>query len=116
IAGYGDEETAGGDRPETVRHSYLGKAPDASDGFDKDAYELVGAKGDRVTAMRKGRGLLLCAKPNELYRISGFGRAYPGWQYATEGVHNTAGFGVENPLALDHAAGCWYGVGRQGAC
>lgn len=114
IAGYGDEEAGTGDDPALVRHSYLGKAPDAADGFDKDAYNTIGAKGDRVTAMRKGQGILLVAKPNELYRISGFGRAYPGWQYAVEGVHNSNGFGVENPLALDHAEGLWYGIGKQG--
>jgi hypothetical protein len=114
VAGYGDEETGAGDDPALVRHSFLGKDPAASDGFDKDAYNTIGAKGDRVTAMKKGRGLLLIAKANELYRLSGFGRAYPGWQYQVDGVANTEGFGVENPLALEHAEGWWFGVGKQG--
>lgn len=114
IAGYGNEETNEGDHPETVRHSFLGKRPDAADGFDKDAYNVIGAQGERVTAMKKGRGLLLMAKPTELYRLSGFGRAYPGWQYQVEPIFNTDGFGVSNALALEHAEGWWYGVGKQG--
>lgn len=112
IAGYGDEGDK--DRPEIVRHSFLAKSPDAADGFDKDAYLLLGAKGQRVTALRKGRGLLLAAKDNEFYRITGFGRAYPGWQYQVESVQNTQGLGVSNPLALIFAEGYWYGIGAQG--
>ena len=117
IAGYGTEDASDEDRPEMVRHSFLGTSPDSTGtpkGFDKDAYVLLGAKGQRVTAMRKGRGLLVAAKANELYRISGFGRAYPGWQYQVEMIHNTHGFGVSNPHALVHAEGFWYGVGKQG--
>lgn len=114
IAGYGDEETGTGDDPALVRHSFLGQAPDAAAGFDKDAYNTIGSKGDRVTAMKKGRGLLVIAKANELYRVTGAGRAYPGWQYQVEGVHNTLGVGVENPLALEHAEGYWFGIGKQG--
>ena len=114
IAGYDNEESGMGDDPALVRHSFLAKAPDAADGFDKDAYNTIGAAGDRVTAMRKGRGLLLIAKANELFRVSGFGRAYPGWQYQVEGVLNTHGFGVENPLAFEHAEGYWYGIGKEG--
>jgi hypothetical protein len=112
VAGYGDEGDK--DRPEIVRHNFLAKSPDAADGFDKDAYLLLGAKGQRVTALRKGRGLLLAAKANELYRITGFGRAYPGWQYTVENVQNTLGLGISNPHALAFAEGYWYGIGVQG--
>jgi len=120
IAGYGDEVAS--DSPELVRHSFLGIAPsnsiaggDASDGFDKLAYNILGAKGQRVTAMKQGRGFLLVAKADELYRISGAGRAYPGWQYATEMVMNTSGMGCSNPYALCFAEGYWYGLGAAGA-
>jgi len=112
LAGYGDEGDK--DRPEILRHSFLAKSPDAADGFNQDAYLLLGAKGQRVTALRKGRGLLLAAKDNEFYRITGFGRAYPGWQYQVESVQNTPGLGVSNPLALTFAEGFWYGIGAQG--
>lgn len=112
IAGYGDDSV--GDRPEMVRHSYLGKSPDAADGFDADAWIMIGAKGQRVTAMKKGNNLLLIAKDNELYRVSGYGRAYPGWQYQVEKVIQTLGLGVSNPYALEFAEGYWYGIGAQG--
>jgi len=119
IAGYGDE--TGPDSPEYLRHSFLGRAPSSSvalgdgfDGFDKDAWVIVGAKGQRITAMKQGRGYLLVAKANELYRVSGAGRAYPGWQYAIEKVDNTSGMGVANPAALCYAEGYWYGIGAAG--
>lgn len=112
LAGYGDEGDK--DRPEMLRHSFLAKSPDAADGFDANAYLLLGAKGQRVTALRKGRGLLLAAKNNEFYRITGFGRAYPGWQYTVENVQNTLGLGVSNPNGLVFAEGHWYGIGTQG--
>lgn len=112
LAGYGDEGDK--DRPEMLRHSFLAKSPDDADGFDQDAFLLLGAKGQRVTGLRKGRGLLLAAKDNEFYRITGFGRAYPGWQYQVENIQNTTGLGVSNPLALTFAEGFWYGVGAQG--
>jgi len=121
IAGYGDEAASNQDRPEYLRHSFLGRSPsmslalgDVADGFDKDAWNIIGAKGQRITAMKQGRGLLLVAKANELYRISGAGRAYPGWQYATEMVMNTSGFGCANPNALCFAEGYWYGIGAAG--
>lgn len=114
IAGYGDEEAGASDDPALVRHSFLGRDPGSGTGFDKDAYNTIGAKGDRVTAMRKGRGLLLIAKTNELHRLEGAGRALPGWQYAVKGVDNTQGMGVENPFALEYAEGMWYGIGKQG--
>jgi hypothetical protein len=121
IAGYGSEAAGDADRPEVLRHSFLGVAPsnslalgDISDGFDKNAYNLIGAKGQRITGLKQGRGYLLAAKANELYRISGAGRAYPGWQYAVEMVMNTSGLGVANPNALCFAEGYWYGIGAAG--
>ena len=114
VAGYDNEETGYDDDPALVRHSFLAKDPAAADGFDKDAYNTIGAQGDRVTGMKKGRGMLLVAKANELYRVTGFGRAYPGWQYAVEGISNTFGFGVANPLAFEHAEGWWFGIGKEG--
>jgi hypothetical protein len=121
IAGYGSEGPGDQDRPELLRHSFLGVAPsnslalgDISDGFDKNAYNIIGAKGQRVTGMKQGRGYLLVAKANELYRISGAGRAYPGWQYSVEKIENTSGFGVANPNALCFAEGFWYGIGAAG--
>lgn len=121
IAGYGSEGAGDADRPEVLRHSFLGVAPsnslalgDISDGFDKNAYNLIGAKGQRITGLKQGRGYLLAAKANELYRISGAGRAYPGWQYAVEMVMNTSGMGVANPNALCFAEGYWYGIGAAG--
>lgn len=115
IAGYGDEGGGGADDdPALVRHSFLGQDPGGANGFNKDAYNTIGAKGDRVTAMKKGRGLLLIAKANELYRLEGAGRGYPGWQYQVQGVSNTQGLGVENAFALEHAEDLWFGIGKQG--
>jgi hypothetical protein len=119
IAGYDDnaEEEA------MVRHSYLGRdpafstfnaVPDAVDGFDRDAWAIIGAKGSRVTAMVPGNNILLVAKTNELYRISGTGRAAAGWQYSIAKLENTEGFGATNPYALCFAEGKWYGVGEVG--
>lgn len=121
IAGYGDESSGNADRPEYLRHSFLGVAPsnsialgDISDGFDANAFALLGAKGQRITAMKQGRGYLLVAKANELYRVSGSGRAYPGFQYVVEMVMNTSGMGCSNPYALTFAEGYWYGMGAAG--
>lgn len=128
IAGY-ENKALGVDAPATVRHSYLGISPEAVGGFDPLAYEYIGAKGQRVTGMKKGRGLLLVAKPNELYRITGFGVAKPGWTFTTEMIQNTQGLGVSNPYALCYAGaggygmgsgyrydpkGYWYGIGEAG--
>lgn len=112
VAGYGTEDDK--DRPEYLRHSFLGKSPDASDGFDADAWNLIGSKGQRITALRKGRGLLLVAKNNEFYRVSGFGRAYAGWQYQVEPMSDTSGLGITNPKALIFAEGFWWGVSASG--
>jgi hypothetical protein len=114
IAGYGTEDAGDLDRPEYLRHSFLGKSPDAADGFDLNAWLLLGAKGQRITALRKGRGLLIAAKENEFYRISGFGRAYAGWQYQVDQLDNTQGLGIVNPKALEFAEGYWWGVSSQG--
>ncbi len=112
IAGYGDEGSK--DRPEYLRHSFLGKDPGASDGFDALAFNLIGSKGQRITALRKGRGLLLVAKEDEFYRVSGFGKANVGWQFQVEPVDNTQGLGITNPKALIFAEGLWWGVSSQG--
>lgn len=112
IAGYGDATVA--DAPAMVRHSFLGTSPDSATGFNKDAYNIIGASGQRVTGLKKGNGLLLIAKASELYRVTGFGRAYPGWQYQVDLVTQTLGLGVANPYALCFAEGYWYGLGAQG--
>lgn len=112
-AGY-DNATLSDDAPHMVRHSLLGTAPDAAGGFDADAYLVLGARGQRVTGLKKGRGLLLAAKAGEMFRISGFGRGLPGWQFQVEQVNNTLGMGVSNPLALTFAGDYWYGLGESG--
>ena len=114
IAGYGSEDVGDLDRPEMLRHSFLGRSPDAANGFDTLAFNLIGAKGQRITALRKGRGLLLVAKENEFYRVSGFGKAFAGWQYQVEQVENTEALGITNPKALTFAEGFWFGVSASG--
>lgn len=118
VAGY-ESKTLGVEAPALLRHSYLGVSPEAAGGFDTLAYLIVGAKGQRITGLKKGRGLLLVAKANELYRVSGFGVAKPGWTFAIEQVENTQGLGVANPYALCYAggngdSGYWYGIGESG--
>ena len=114
VAGYDDAAA----EPAIVRHSFLGRSPDdvtaGAQGFDPRAWNIIGAKGQAVTAMKAGNNFLLIAKANELYRVSGFGRAYPGWQYQVERVIQTQGLGVANPFALEFAEGYWYGIGAQG--
>ncbi len=118
MAGYGSEDANDADRPELLRHSFLGRSPDdetaSAEGFNTLAFNIIGAKGQRITALRKGRSILLVAKENEFYRVSGFGRAYDGWQYQVEKVDNTDGFGIANPKALTFAEGWWWGIGAQG--
>ena len=97
-----------------LRHSLLGTSPELSTGFDKDAYAIIGSKGQRITAGCPGRTVALVAKANELYRISGTGRGLPGWQYTIQQVENTQGYGCSNPYALCFAEGYWYGVGEAG--
>jgi len=113
VAGY-ENMTLSADAPATLRHSYLGISPEAAGGFDPLAYNYIGAKGQRITGLKKGRGLMLVAKANELYRVTGFGIAKPGWTFAVEMVQNTQGLGVSNPYALTYAGGYWYGIGEGG--
>lgn len=113
VGGYGDELS--GDVPNMVRHSFLGQDPaDPVSGFNDLAYNHLGADGVPVVAAKKGRGLLLVFKPNEIYRVTGFGNAYPGWQYQVELVNNTFGYGVSNPWAVTFAEDYWYGWGQNG--
>lgn len=113
VAGYGDESNQ--DAPQRVRHSFLGQDPsDPVNGFDGLAYNDIGATGIPVKAMVKGRGILLVVKDNEMWRITGFGNAQPGWQYQVEMVNNTFGYGVSNPWALCFAEDYWYGWGNNG--
>ena len=112
VAGY--DSAAGGEERAMLRHSYLGVDPAASNGFDKDAYAIIGSKGQRITALSPGRQVLLVAKANELYRVTGTGRGLPGWQYTIQQVENTQGVGVSNPYALCFAEGYWWGVGEAG--
>ena len=114
IAGYGTEDVGDLDRPEMLRHSFLGRSPDAANGFDANAFNLIGAKGQRITALRKGRGLLLVAKENEFYRVTGFGRAFAGWQYQVELMDNTQSLGITNPKALAFAEGFFWGISASG--
>jgi hypothetical protein len=100
--------------PAMVRHSFLGVSPDAANGFDKDAYNTIGARGEYVTSMVPGTNALLIAKENELYRLTGFGRAVSGWQYTVTPLDNTAGVGVKWPRAMTYAEGLWYGIGDAG--
>lgn len=100
--------------PAMVRHSFLGKPPENADGFDPEAYATIGAAGEFITAMVPGRSILLIAKENELYRLSGFGRALEGWQYAVQPIENTDYVGVKHPGAMCFAEGYWYGVGESG--
>lgn len=112
IAGYDSE--AGGQEPAMLRHSFLGKDPSASDGFDRDAYALIGAKGVAITAMVPGNSILLVAKESELYRITGTPKAFEGWHFGIAPLDNTLGLGATNPHALCHAAGWFYGIGSAG--
>lgn len=112
IAGY--DSAAEPDSPAIVRHSFLGKDPAAADGFDALAWNIVGAKGQRVSGMKKGKNILILAKENELYRLSGNGRAREGWQYAVDRVTDSQGHGAANPLALSFRDPYWYGIGQAG--
>lgn len=112
VAGYDSE--AADPAPHLVRHSFLGVDPGTLPGFDPDAYALFGAQGQPVRAMAPGNTLLMAAKENELYRITGSGRALPGWQFAYQQLDNTLGLGVAHAHALCHVLGKWYGSGRGG--
>lgn len=112
VAGYDSE--AADPAPHMVRHSFLGVDPGTLAGFDADAYAIFGAQGQPVRAMTPGNTILMAAKENELYRITGAGRALPGWQFAYQQLDNTLGLGVANAHALCHVLGRWYGSGRGG--
>ena len=115
VSGYDSESApSSGNAPHLIRHSLLGTDPAASGGFDPNAYLILGSKGQYVRAMKAGRTVMMAAKDNELFLISGSGRALPGWQYQVQPVGNTIGAGCTNPYALDHAFGMWYGLGRTG--
>lgn len=114
VAGYDSEAVGAGRAPHLVRHSFLGVKPSLANGFDKDAYNTIGSQGLAVRAMCPGKTVLLIAKDNELHKLTGSGKALPGWQYAVQQVDNSKGFGVANPYALCHRAGLWYGVGQAG--
>jgi len=112
VAGWQDEVTTF--EPAVLRHSFLGVDPVAAGGFDADAFLLVGAKGQAITALAAGNNILLVAKEHELYRVTGSGRGVAGWQYPISALDNTLGLGCANPYALAHAEGFWYGIGRAG--
>lgn len=112
VAGWQDEVSTF--EPAVLRHSFLGVDPVSASGFDPDAFLLVGAKGQAITALSPGNNILLVAKEHELYRITGAGRAVAGWQYPIAPLDNTLGLGCTNPYAVAHAAGFWYGIGRSG--
>lgn len=112
IAGYGSE--AGADDPALLRHSFLGKDPGAADGFEPLSWVLVGSKGQPITALKAGDEYTLIAKEHELYRLSGYGRALEGFQYAIERLSTTMAVGCTNPHAITFAEGLWYGVGSSG--
>lgn len=114
VAGYDSEASGVSNSPETVRHSLLGTNPTSATGFDVNGWARVGAVGTPVIAMRSGDDAMLIAKQAELYRLTGFGRALPGWQYTLERLDTTTGVGVAGPRALDYAKGYWYGIGAAG--
>lgn len=111
---FGTDSEAVTTAPAYGRHSFLGIEPGQATGFDKDAYNIFGATGQWVRAAKAGNSVLLVAKDNELYRVSGSGRGVPGWQFAVQPVDNSLGFGCSNPYALCHVNGYWYGLGTAG--
>lgn len=111
IAGQDFGET---DAPAMVRHSFLGQDPSVAAGWDPLAFNTIGAAGEYVRAMEPGNSILLIAKESELYRLTGFGQALPGWQYRVQPVDNTDYLGVKWPGALRYAEGYWYGVAESG--
>jgi hypothetical protein len=112
VAGFDSEGAPSA--PHMLRHSFLGRDPAGAGGFDADAYAIIGAQGQAIRALAPGSSLLLVAKENELYRVTGAGRGLPGWQFAVQQLDNTLGLGCSNPRALAHVGGWWYGVGQGG--
>jgi hypothetical protein len=111
---FGWDSEAEGIAPHLARHSFLGVDPVEAAGFDPDAYAILGAHGQPVRAAVPGNTILLVAKESELYRITGTGRGFPGWQFAFQSLANSQGRGCATADALCHADGIWYGVGRAG--
>lgn len=113
MAGYDDnsEEKA------MLRHSWLLRDPAAtggSPGWSQDAWAIIGEAGKPITAMKRGRGVMLVAKQDGLWRVYGTPLAIDGFQFAQEPLDFGVGYGVENPLGLDYANGWWYGIGQSG--
>lgn len=111
---YGWEDEVVGVSPEVLRHSLLGQDPAAAVGWDKDAFALIGNKGQAITAGSAGQGSALVAKRSGLWRITGTPDALPGWQFAIQAVDNSQGYGCVNPHSLCYAFGRWWGIGRTG--
>lgn len=111
---FGWEDETVGIAPEILRHSYLGQDPAAVAGWDADAFALIGAKGQPITAGAAGQGSALVAKRSGLWRITGTPDALPGWQFAVQAVDSSQGYGVTNPNALVYAYGRWWGIARTG--
>lgn len=110
----GWDSEAAPDAPHMLRVSLLGTDPANSAGFAADGYAILGAQGQRITALCPGRDVLLVAKANEIYRVFGTGQGLDGWFYSVQQVENTQGCGVTNPYALIHVNGYWYGIGSSG--
>jgi hypothetical protein len=111
-AGFDTDSAA--DAPHILRNSLLGTDPSSATGFHPDSYAIIGAHGQRITAMAPGRDVLLVAKANELYRIYGSGQGLPGWHFQIQAIENARGHGVVSPYALLHVNQLWYGIGRAG--
>lgn len=114
IFAFGYDSESGGIAPALGRHSFLGIDPVDPTGFDKDAYNTFGAQGQTVRAAKAGNTILLAAKENELYRITGAGRGLPGWQFSFQPLNDSEGRGCSSADALAHVDGNWYGAGRAG--
>lgn len=104
------------DAPAKLWASFLGQSPDVAppDNFDPNAWIIIGAQGEYITAMVPGQSVLLIAKEAELYQLTGAGQANPGWQYAVQPVENSDYLGVKWPGGLCYAEGYWYGVSEAG--
>lgn len=104
------------DAPAKLWASFLGQSPDAAPpaNFDPQAWIIIGAQGEYITAMAPGQSVLLIAKEAELYQLTGAGQANPGWQYAVQPVENSDYLGVKWPGGLCYAEGYWYGISEAG--
>lgn len=104
------------DAPAKLWHSFLGQSPDVAppNNFDPNAWNIIGAQGEYITAMVPGQNVLLIAKEAELYQLTGYGEALPGFQYAVQQVENSDYLGCKWPGALCYAEGYWYGASEAG--